>query len=174
MASKSWGAFATVCGVIFAVLKEFGLSGALVGAISAVAMGGRAHAERQPMVTLVFYALGIFVVVVFLWTLARAYWREYRRYPLYDEWEEIDTLHLWQAACLWSQVEPYLPVAPGTRAYPRLHLLKGTIADGDLTPIIKVTAKDDEAIFWARLRKDDLRKYVQQKNLKRPRFLFPR
>lgn len=172
MAAKYLPALIAVVRVAWSILKEFGLNGALVGAISASIIGKLAMVEQLPTIVLAVIVMMSFTSVMIIWTFFRVYLREYRDYPRYEEWRKVDPIAIWQAACLWVEKEPRIPIIQGSKAYPSFQMLKSEMHCGDLTPVAPLP-RDDESASWSRVWKRDLKSLTERKNLGRPKFLFP-
>ena len=89
---------------------------------------------------------------------------------------------LFQAACLWAEVEPVSPVPPGD-PYARFTILKEAVRNGKLVPVQVFGAAVESLIRASRREKmhayartfvtrDALQQFANGRGLK-PRFLFP-
>ena len=58
--------------------------------------------------------------------------KAYERAANHEEWDGHEAYSIWQAACLWCDMEPYPHIVPGTKAYPCLARLKSAAEAGTL------------------------------------------
>lgn len=97
--------------------------------------------------------------------------------PAFEVWSQVQELELFQAACLWAEKKPALPVVDDPE-YAYLRMLKEAIAKKQLPAVLKL----DEAIrlqqrqyqpnVKTKVDRSKLREFAKQRGLY-PRFLFP-
>lgn len=99
-------------------------------------------------------------------------WRKLRelRYRTadFEKWDRVEIPALWQAACLYDDREPYIPVAPGTPCYSTLQMLKSAIMSGQITKVDVFGGSD----AMVRLRREDIRRFAESRG-DRPLSFFP-
>ncbi len=99
-------------------------------------------------------------------------WRKIRelRYRTadFEKWDRVSHPALWQAACLYDDREPYIPVAPGTPCYSTLQMLKSAILNGQIQKTDKFGGSD----AWERLCREDIQRFAESRG-DRPLSFFP-
>ena len=58
--------------------------------------------------------------------------KAYEKDANHEAWAGHETYSIWQAACLWCDMEPYPHIVPGSKAYPSLARLKSAAEAGTL------------------------------------------
>jgi hypothetical protein len=104
--------------------------------------------------------------------------------PAYAEWDAVETLTLWQVACLWAGTEPISPVPPGAPTA-RLGVLQVEVIGRRLTPVPKtgLAGKLELLSFdlegklpphepGERVTRAELKRFFAARK-ERPKFLFP-
>jgi hypothetical protein len=106
-------------------------------------------------------------------------------WPDFDRWDKEPILRLYQAACLWCDEEPSLPMPSAART--QFESLRDALYSGDLTGhlsldesiraawgrhIKRANAADDPITVNTKFKRDQLIAYAE-KTGERPRFLFP-
>lgn len=97
--------------------------------------------------------------------------------PAYEAWDEVEELELFQAACLWAEIEPALPVSSG-EPYARLRMLKEAIRKRELYPFgnlreaLNLRAGRYTPNVHTVVTRKSLRDFAEKRG-HRPLFLFP-
>ncbi len=81
--------------------------------------------------------------------------KAYEKAANHEEWARHESYFIWQAACLWSDMEPYERIVPGSTAYPSLNRLKSAAEAGTL-----LTLTDDKSMK-GRVSREALVAYAQ-------------
>jgi hypothetical protein len=84
----------------------------------------------------------------------------------HQKWSRVSMPALWQAACIYNDIEPYRPISEGTPCYPTLQMLKSEHMKGTLN----FETEDEEG--WQRVRIEELRRLAERLGDK-PKCLFP-
>lgn len=93
--------------------------------------------------------------------------QHWRYHPAdHEKWSKVSMPALWQAACLYDDIEPYLPVKHGTPCYATLQMLKSEHLNGNLS--FETKEEND----WQRVRIEELRKLAERLGNK-SKCLFP-
>ena len=87
----------------------------------------------------------------------------------FKKWDRVGLPALWQAACLYDDIEPYGQIRDGTPCYASLQMLKSEIMAGNLEVVGEYGKGGDN---WQRVRRDDLKK-IAERHGDRPKSLFP-
>ena len=87
----------------------------------------------------------------------------------FEKWDRVDLPALWQAACLYDDIEPYPLLRDGTPSYASLQMLKSEIMAGTLKVAGEYGVGGDT---WPRVRRADLRRIAERRG-DRPKSLFP-
>lgn len=151
---------------IWSVLSKFGVSAAIISGTSAIFMAGWASIQRQDPWFLGFVGLVTFAAVLSIYVIVRVYIRTWRDLPNYEQWDLVDPIHIWQAACLWAEKQPIAHIRPGTPQYGYLHVIKAAMVTKKL-PIYEA----GKTTMWTRVMRDDLRKFIET-TPERPLFIF--
>lgn len=151
---------------IWSVLVEFGVSGTIISGTSAFFLAGWASVKQQEPWFLFWVFLTSFAAVLSVYVILRVYIRTWLDLPHYEQWDLVDPLPLWQAACLWAGKNPTTPINKG-KEYAYLHTLKSAIDTGR----IPAEKRDGEDAMWLRIKRDDLRKFIEA-TPERPVFIF--
>jgi len=69
-----------------------------------------------------------------------------------EKWSRVSKPTLWEAACIYDDIEPYFPLGPGSPSYPTLQMLKSEHMNGNL----QFDAEDESG--WQRVELEELRK----------------
>ena len=141
------------------------IGGLVVAGIIAVVSEG--ISELPFAVTLVLIIVG-FVATLWAFIGFRRLTPDQYRPVEFERWDRVLMPALWQAACLWDDLEPYIPVAPGTPSYSTLQMLKSAIMSGE----IEVAGEFGHGDAWTRLTRETLRQYAEKVGV-RPLSLFP-
>jgi hypothetical protein len=97
--------------------------------------------------------------------------------PDLDAWAQVNELELWQAACLWAEKEPALPINRGAE-YAHFRMLKEAVSKKELIAILNLEqslalqARRFDPDAHTKATREELRKFAVRRN-QRPRFLFP-
>ena len=153
---------------LWSIISVLGLNAVILSSLSSGAMAIWSYTENVALPILVAITITTFLLILFGHNWVKFVYRRAKKYPNYDAWDLVDPLPVWQIACLWADREPYAVVAPGTDAYPYLHMLKADINTGQLKNIEGRKNK----LLWTRINRATLRKYAAKKK-QEPKFLFP-
>jgi hypothetical protein len=87
----------------------------------------------------------------------------------FERWDHVPHLAVWQAACLWADLDPVVAVAltQGTQAYPFYSMLLRAVQHGEIVP-----AREESDMCYTELSRSSLIELAARKRL-RPAFLFP-
>ena len=83
-----------------------------------------------------------------------------------EKWSRVSRLKLWEAACVYDDVEPYLPLLPGTPCYATLLMLKSEHMNG------RLSLETEKESCWQSVRLEDLRELAVRLGHK-SKCLFP-
>ena len=150
---------------VWGVLTEFGVSGAIIGGTSALLIAGWASMQRQEWWFLTWVALTTFAAVLAVYVIVRVYIRTWRNLPHYEQWDLVDPIPIWQAACLWAGKSPKLPVEDG-KEYAYFTAIKAAIDTHRLQGVGSGSAN-----IWTKVYRAHLRDFID-KTQERPAFIF--
>jgi hypothetical protein len=85
---------------------------------------------------------------------------------LAQDWRDLDSYTIWQAACLWIGVPPVPRIDERHKAYPTLQKIKATLVAGHIKSVYGDTD------MKARIARDQLLKLADLR-VEQPAFLFP-
>ena len=109
------------------------ISGTIAGVLVAILVA----IVGQPLWVIALTGVAVFALMP--WGFVG--WRELerRRYQEanFEKWDRVDLPALWQAACLYDDIEPYTLLRDGTPCYATLQMLKSEIMNGNLDVIGK-------------------------------------
>ena len=116
------------------------------------------------------FPVGIGVFILMPWGFIG--WRhlqslKYRPIDL-QKWDRVNLPTLWQAACMYDDIEPYASLRDGTPCYANLQMLKSEIMAGTL----EIVGEYGRSNMSQRVRREDLRSLAERRG-DRPKSLFP-
>jgi len=114
------------------------------------------------MLAATFLTLGI----LYVWDKLR-YWRLKRPVNV-NRWKHVEEMTIWQAACLFDDVEPYRQITDETPCYASLQMIKSAANNGK----IEVIKQPSSVInMMAIVTADSLRQYAEYIGIK-PKVFF--
>ncbi len=123
--------------------------------IVSIILFGAGYISEVPIFWIVLCCFGVWAI--WPWALLghERLKKAYEKDANHEEWAGHEGYSIWQAACLWSDMEPHSRILPGSTAYPSLNRLKSAAEAGTLP-----TLTDDKSMK-GRVSREALVAYAQ-------------
>ena len=169
MSSKFLRCALAVAHEIFSAAKDLGWHTWVLSAAGVSLLAGWALLKQLNGALVALISATLFCFLIVALAVARLFWREWKRYPDYEAWDNVTDLRIWQAACLWAGEQPYNSIPAHTKAYPYLQMLKVEV---DMLRLRVTDYDEDAGLMWALVSRHELASLAVRLK-KRPAFLFP-